>query len=198
MGICHRDIKPGNVFVLGDPRGYDSSAKLLDFGVATFFSDARRTISGRRWRAAPYGFTPSYAAPEQFSEAYGITGPWTDVFALALLLIETVTGREPLGDGPTEQLARVATDPERRPTPRALGLALPDAVERVFERALEIYPAQRWQTAGSFWRALRDALSATRLGPPEPSRSSSRAAPLAGLGLAILLAIAASTLSDMR
>jgi serine/threonine protein kinase len=160
QGICHRDLKPGNVFVVGEPPWH--TLKLLDFGVATFFSGTRRALSERQRGVVPAGFTPSYAAPEQFSDAYGVTGPWTDVFALALVLVELVCGREALGDGSSEQLARIATDPARRPTPRALGVAVPEAVERVLQRALAVYPAERWQTAGSFWGALGDTLAGSR------------------------------------
>jgi serine/threonine protein kinase len=162
QGICHRDLKPGNILVAGDARAPrqrhaaagERTVKLLDFGLASFFCDARKTLSARRRPVAVAGFTPSYGAPEQFSPAYGITGPWTDVYALALILVELVVGRSPMGNGPTEQLALSATDPSRRPTPQTLGVAIPDAVERVFERALAVYPVERWQTAGSFWDAL--------------------------------------------
>jgi serine/threonine protein kinase len=207
-GICHRDLKPGNVFVLGDPRASGCTVKLLDFGVASFFCDVGRTVP-RRYAVAAHAFTPMYAAPEQFSDAYGITGPWTDVFALALILVELLIGREPIGDGPTEQLARIVTDPVRRPTPRTLGASVPDEVERVLARALTLYPAERWQTAGSFWQALREALKAPRVerrpaplpspspspslpapSSPAPSRMT-RVAPTAAVVLALALAVSA-------
>jgi serine/threonine protein kinase len=160
-GICHRDLKPGNVVLLADPRSGERTLKLLDFGVASFFGDARWGFpESGRWRepsGTACGFTPSYGAPEQFSEAYGVTGPWTDVFALALLVVELVTGREPMGEGRTEDLGRVAVDPRRRPTPRAHGVDVPRRVEAVIARALAVYPAERWQTAGAFWSALHEA-----------------------------------------
>jgi serine/threonine protein kinase len=203
-GICHRDLKPGNLFVLGDPRGDEHTVKLLDFGVASFFTDARRTLGGRRRAAsAACGFTPAYGAPEQFCDAYGVTGPWTDVFALALLLVELVVGREPLGNVPTEELARAATDPRTRPTPAALGVDVPAAVESVLERALAIYPAERWQTAGSFWNALHAAMTTPVVEleqevevevEPETVRSTPRVAPAAAILL--VAALAAAGLSD--
>lgn len=200
-GICHRDLKPGNVVLLGHPRSAACPVKLLDFGVAGFFGDARWGLSVPAGSTAACGFTPSYAAPEQFSDAYGITGPWTDVFALALLVVELATGREPLGEGRTEELARVAVDAKRRPTPRTLGVDVPAPVEEVLARALAVYPAERWQTAGSFWAALAQAVAS----PPALDVSSrARSTPAAGVGpvaaaaAAVVLAgaLAISAVSD--
>jgi serine/threonine protein kinase len=210
-GICHRDLKPGNVYVVGEPP--DHTLKLLDFGVATFFTGTRRALSERQRGVVPAGFTPSYAAPEQVSEAYGITGPWTDVFALALVLVEVVCGREALGDGSSDELARVAADPAHRPTPRALGVAVPEAVERVLARALAVYPAERWQTAGSFWEALRAALAepdantdareeggaSQQDAPPDAAHarlSDGALRPAAAAALALALGIAVSGVCD--
>ncbi|HXN33582.1 MAG TPA: serine/threonine-protein kinase [Polyangiaceae bacterium] len=196
-GICHRDLKPGNVFVLGDARGEDRAVKLLDFGTAGVFFDPRRTLSERWTALQASGFTPLYGAPEQFSASYGVTGPWTDVFALALIFVELLVGRQPMGDGLPHELARAATDPRRRPTPRALGRAIPDSVESVFVRALAVYPAERWQTAGSFWRALHEAMTAAPCEPaPAPSQRPLRVAPAAAF--AIALTMAASVISDHR
>jgi serine/threonine protein kinase len=208
-GICHRDLKPGNVVLLGDPRTGERTLKLLDFGVASFFGEARWGVhESTRWKdsnAVACGFTPSYGAPEQFSEAYGVTGPWTDVFALALVVVELVTGREPLGDGKPEELARVAVDAKRRPTLRARGADVPRAVEDVVARALAVYPAERWPTAGSFWSALCEAArrsGVSWLGAPadEPRRAVShngRPVRIAQAAAAVLAGVlAASAVSD--
>jgi hypothetical protein len=116
------------------------------------------------------------------------------------MFVELVTGREPIGHGPTAQLARIASDPHRRPTPVTLGAQVSDAVEQVLARALAVYPAERWQTAGSFWAALREAMADPCDEPPPPPSSSSngrapRLAPAAALA-AIALALAASALAD--
>ena len=74
-GIAHRDIKPGNVFVLGDPRG-DCTVKLLDFGIAKVVTDAQKMAGSFTKTAGNVtSFTPAYGAPEQFSRTHGATGP---------------------------------------------------------------------------------------------------------------------------
>lgn len=159
-GLCHGDLDPGSVILVGDPHA-ELVVKLLDFGLPASFREARRALGRARERFGAQRFAPPYATPEQCSEAYGVAGPWTDVFALALMLVELVTGRDPLGDGPAEQRARVVLDRNARPTPRALGACVTDAVEQVVARALCVYPAERFQTADSFWSALRDAARST-------------------------------------
>lgn len=157
-GIAHRDIKPGNIFVLGEPRR-EATVKLLDFGIAKVVSDAQKMAgSFAKTAGSVTSFTPAYGAPEQFSRTYGATGPWTDVFALALVVVEAVTGREPLDGEDFVQLAVSAGSVERRPTPRTLGASVSDEVETVLARAVSVRPADRWQTAGDFWNALRRAL----------------------------------------
>jgi formylglycine-generating enzyme required for sulfatase activity len=173
-GIAHRDIKPGNVFVLGDPRG-ECTVKLLDFGIAKVVTDAQKMAgSFNKTSGQVTSFTPAYGAPEQFSRTHGATGPWTDVFSLALIVAELVGGKEALEGDDFLQLAVAAANPDRRPTPRTLGATVSDEVEAVFAQAVAIKPAARWQSAGEFWNALRQAL---RLDPlrgmtdPMPSRS---------------------------
>jgi formylglycine-generating enzyme required for sulfatase activity/serine/threonine protein kinase len=157
-GIAHRDVKPANVFVLGDPRG-ESSVKLLDFGIAKVVSDMQKE-SGTFNKTAGHvtSFTPAYGAPEQFSRTHGATGPWTDVFALALMMVETITGQEPLAGDDVVQLAVASGNPERRPTPRAFGAEISDELEAAFAKAVAIKPTERWQSAGEFWSALRHGL----------------------------------------
>jgi formylglycine-generating enzyme required for sulfatase activity/serine/threonine protein kinase len=157
-GIAHRDVKPGNVFVVGDPRG-EATIKLLDFGIAKVVSDAQK-MAGTFTKTGGQvtSFTPAYGAPEQFSRTHGPTGPWTDVFALALIVVETITGREPLPGEDFLQLAVSSASADRRPTPRALGALVSDGVEAVFAKALAVKPADRWPSAGDFWQGLRLAI----------------------------------------
>jgi eukaryotic-like serine/threonine-protein kinase len=160
-GIAHRDVKPANVFVLGDPRPAGAATvgvKLLDFGIAKVVQDAQK-MAGAFSKTAGHitSFTPSYGAPEQFNRAHGATGPWTDVFALALVVVEVLTAKEALCGDNLMQLAFASGDPARRPTPRACGAAVSDAVERVLARAVAVAPAARQADAGILWSELRTA-----------------------------------------
>ncbi|MBK7399621.1 MAG: serine/threonine protein kinase [Myxococcales bacterium] len=87
--ISHRDVKPANIFVVRAAGDDAMAVKLLDFGIAKVVQSAADngfTSTGHLVTS----FTPSYGAPEQFSRARGATGPWTDVYALALILGELV------------------------------------------------------------------------------------------------------------
>ncbi len=162
-GIAHRDVKPANIFVLnGDPRDAAveagaSGVKLLDFGIAKVVQDAQKMGFGKT-AGHITSFTPVYGAPEQFNRAYGSTGPWTDVFAFALILAEVISGQEPMPGDTLVQLAVASSDENRRPTPRSLGVLVSDDIEAVFQKAVAVKPEQRYQTAGEFWNALRGAV----------------------------------------
>lgn len=157
-GIAHRDIKPENLIVVGDARKPGAIVKVVDFGIAKVMAGECGTELLQTGTAIT-PFTPYYGAPEQFSRSHGATGPWTDVFAMALVVIEIMRGgaRAYEGDDYIEH-ARASRDPARRPTPRALGLEVSDAVEAVFLRALAVSPAERYRTMGDFWAALSSAV----------------------------------------
>ena len=156
QGIVHRDLNPSNLFVAS--AGGATRLKLLDFGVAKIVSD--HVLA--RTRGATVGgvrtFTPGYGAPEQIDDTLGPIAPHTDVFAFALVVLELATDRPPVpGDSPVEMGMR-ALDPHRRPTPRALGLLVGDAVEAVFARALSLDPTMRPRDVGELWGMLKNAM----------------------------------------
>ncbi|MFW5739135.1 MAG: SUMF1/EgtB/PvdO family nonheme iron enzyme [Myxococcota bacterium] len=158
--IVHRDIKPANLFVTGDGRSGDDVVKILDFGVAKVMAEHLEHDKALKMTAATLtAFTPSYGAPEQFSRTYGATGPWTDVFAFALVLIEIMRSGHPALVGEEFlDLAKASTDENRRPTPRAFDLPVTDEVEAVFAKALSVRPADRYGNMRDFWCALRSAV----------------------------------------
>ena len=153
-GVAHRDIKPGNFFVLGDSLSPGVVVKLLDFGIAKVMpTDLAQTVGGGN------EFTPKYGAPEQFDRTHGATGPWSDVFGFALVMLELLRGGARVF--PQKEFMAVATacqDPNKRPTPRALGLPASDAVEAVFARALAVKVSDRYEHMAAFWNALGAAL----------------------------------------
>ncbi len=99
-GLVHHDVKPANVLL-----GHDKSIKVTDFGISELISAATRlddVICG----------TPGYIAPECFlGEAYG---PSADLFALGLILYESLVGKNPFhGRTLRETILNTATvDPE--------------------------------------------------------------------------------------
>jgi eukaryotic-like serine/threonine-protein kinase len=156
LKVAHRDVKPQNLFVA--KVGASSTLKVLDFGIAKVLTEyTTLTQALDSTKQTPTAFTPRYGAPEQFNKQRGATGPWTDVFALALITVELLTGKKALeGDDPT-QLYVAAADPTLRPTPRALGADVPEAVDRVLDKALAVDPKSRFPDADTMWDALMDA-----------------------------------------
>ncbi|MCB2062474.1 MAG: protein kinase [Novosphingobium sp.] len=82
VGVLHRDIKPANILVSPEGRPV-----LIDFGSARF-------ESGEATSTTVTFHTPPYAAIEQYVKTYD-QGPWTDVYALGVVLYECVTGEKP-------------------------------------------------------------------------------------------------------
>ena len=82
VGVLHRDIKPPNILITEDSRPV-----LIDFGSARFEA-AEATSTTVTFH------TPPYAAVEQYVKTYP-QGPWTDIYALGVVLYECVTGEKP-------------------------------------------------------------------------------------------------------
>jgi serine/threonine protein kinase len=170
-GVTHRDIKPANIFIMGsDVRALDTPCKLLDFGVAKMVSEhAKVNAALAKTGVAITSFTPRYGAPEQFTRSYGATGPWTDVYSVALLACEMLTGRAALEGEDLIQFGFSSANPTRRPTPRFLGAKVSDQMEEAFAKALAIRPEDRFQRAGEFLEGVDHGLPSPTLAAPSTS-----------------------------
>ncbi|HVU03445.1 MAG TPA: protein kinase [Polyangiaceae bacterium] len=160
VSIVHRDLKPENIFI-ANVHGRET-AKVLDFGIAKVKTVTTEMV-GRQSAAQSNisAFTPAYGAPEQWlPKRFGQTGPWTDVYGLAMTLVEVLVGQSPM-EGDHAAMMGSAIDTERRPTPRTEGVDVPDAAEAAFRRALAVDPKQRFHDISEFWNAL-----ATSVGLP--------------------------------
>ncbi|HVW24198.1 MAG TPA: serine/threonine-protein kinase [Polyangiaceae bacterium] len=154
--IIHRDLKPENIF-LAEVAG-KKVTKVLDFGIAKVKNAATQVVGKQSASESPLAaFTPAYGAPEQWlPKRFGQTGPWTDVWGLALTAVETLCGHTPL-DGDQAAMMGQAIDPARRPTPRNEGVRVADRVEAIFARALAVDPRQRYADVATFWNELCEA-----------------------------------------
>ena len=161
--VAHRDIKPANLFVVRDEgQSPVPTIKILDFGIAKAMEDGPADLRKAMTQTGFSSFTPLYGAPEQFDPKIGPTGPWTDVYAFTLLVVEMLTDRRPIEGADAMALMKASLDPTIRPTPRTKGAQVSDSVERVFSRALNIDPALRFSDIGGFWDALKLAVSEGR------------------------------------
>ena len=168
-GVAHRDLKPENLFLCGELRHPDTYLKVLDFGVAKVLSEQVPRPAGEKAQRSQTAFTPWYGAPEQFMADYGSTGPWTDVFALALIMVEAMSFKRALSGDDVTILFGSAVNPEQRPTPRNKGVQVSDAVEAVFSRALCVEIDGRYQSMGEFWNELLLALDMPSIDMPHSS-----------------------------
>lgn len=184
VSILHRDLKPENLFI-ADVHG-QRAVKILDFGIGTVKHHATQMVGKvSTTRDVLSAFTPAYGSPEQWlPKRFGQTGPWTDVWGLALCAVEALTGRPAL-EGDAHALLGACIDPKQRPTPRTLGAAVPDEVETAFAKALAVNPRDRYADIGAFWDDVERPVGWTtpRLGvkaqvplesvqPPAPRRGS--------------------------
>jgi len=99
---------------------------------------------------APTAFTPPYGAPEQWApKHYGQTGPWTDVWGLALCLVEVLVGR-PVIEGDPNAMMGTTLDPQRRPRRAPRVWPCRTRSRPLFRRALALDPRARQRDAGCF------------------------------------------------
>ena len=152
-GLVHRDVKPSNILLTrpGDER--PEFAYLVDFGIARATDAGGRTALTRT--GAVIG-TLAYMAPERFLAMPA--GPASDVYALACVLYELLTGARPYpGTGYAAQVAGHLH--QHPPQPSVLRPGLPAALDAVIARGMAKDPGARYRTAGDLAEAARGALA---------------------------------------
>ncbi len=141
--ILHRDLKPGNVKITPDGHIF-----LVDFGLAKVVQGGQVTTTGAR------AMTPGYSPPEQYGTAR--TDPRTDVYSLGATLYAALCGVIP-EDGLARAMENAQLTPLRKRNPK-----VSRRLAAAIEKAMAVDPADRYQTAEEFKKALLGSKSRTQ------------------------------------
>jgi serine/threonine protein kinase len=177
QGIIHRDVKPGNLMVIGGPAGRrgaqpnpqdpptgEMTVKLTDFGIARAAEQTRLTQVG-----SVVG-TAAYLAPEQARGEEAT--PASDVYALGVVIYQLLTGRLPW-EGTTLAELAIRRENERPLPPSSYDPEVPDTLSTAVLRSLEGDPALRYTAARELANALRDGLAGAEPLPPASEAATS-------------------------
>jgi serine/threonine protein kinase len=185
MGLVHRDLKPGNIFLTRS--GGEEIVKVLDFGIVKQLK--MQTESTGVTRSGVILGSPPYMSPEQVFDPKQVD-PRSDLWSLGVILYELLTGRRPFE--PREgRSVLVAICTDGCPPPSTVVPELGAQVDSFFVRALDRDPAARFQSVGELleaFAALTHPAAALRRVPvgdiqvdpyastlPQPERASRRA-----------------------
>lgn len=181
LGVVHRDLKPGNLFVVCDAKG-ETRIKVLDFGISKSLGFEGDTSSLTESDAVMG--SPLYMSPEQVRASRDVDAR-TDIWAVGVVLYELVTGRSPFAapSAPAVAVKIAASTPKPLSEARA---GITAALEAVVNRCLEKDPASRYQSVSELAEALRRVLPAYQVQPVAPARRLGWV--LAASALAVVLA----------
>jgi serine/threonine protein kinase len=138
LNLIHRDVSPANVLV-----GFEGATKLIDFGLAKAASSAHLT------RAGQIKGKLAYLSPEQL-----VAGPLdgrSDLYAFGIVLWELATGRR-LFKRDSDVATFEAVRAREIPGIRGIRPDIPEQIERVILRALQVDPDERYEFADDMRR----------------------------------------------
>jgi len=148
-GVVHRDVKPQNLVVI--ERGGREHLVLVDFGIALPTGTKPAVVSG----------TPEYMSREQILR--DVLDARTDVYGLGCAAYELLTGRPVVGDCTIQQALLRHTEGLHPEFPAEA--AVPQALQDVVRRCLDVDPAHRFQDMHELEAALCEAQISARILP---------------------------------
>ena len=183
LGIVHRDFKPENIMLPLDAYGV-VTPKLLDFGIAEIVRDAQpQRLSD------PAGVimgTPEYMSPEQAGDHRELIGPHTDVWGVAVVWYECLTGHPPFDGESNEEILHAVCE-----APIDFG-AVPEKYVMILRDALHRLPGSRMASVselkarieqmGFTRETITPAPTSQSSAPPPVGENRPRKRTLAGLG----------------
>ncbi|WP_437681957.1 serine/threonine-protein kinase [Sorangium sp. So ce131] len=187
LGIVHRDVKPTNVLLEEEHNG-EVRAKVADFGIAKWIRKELPADFPRRTADGVVLGTPAYLSPEHTCD--GDTSPHSDLWALAVVSYEALTGRLPFpGRTMSDVLASILA---RAQSPRsALYPEAPPAVSAWFARAFALNPAERFPSIEAMVAAYKAAVGTS--GAPARAEPARRGKLGLAAGLVVALGAVLST-----
>jgi serine/threonine-protein kinase len=167
-GVLHRDLKPGNIFLMPLADG-SVHVKLLDFGLAKTMGGVRRTALG-----LVLG-TPGFMAPEQIADQP--VSPATDLYAVGVIAFALLTGKNPF---PVHDQREVMMAHLEKVPPRVASLVagLPEGLDALVAQLLEKRPSDRPASAPEVRRELQRI---RRLSESAPTERELQVTPLSGM-----------------
>ena len=194
-GVVHRDLKPGNVFLL---RTADGSVfvKVVDFGISKVLKAATTKLT----MATAVVGTPEFMSPEQAAGRVDLIDHRSDQWALACLAWHMLSGRLPFWKPDVSGILNQVITAEPTPlAPEFAGL-IPREVDKVLRRVLSKKREDRFPTINAFARAFEAAAAGAPARPPTPAagrRIAPRARPPRGrtglwFSLGVLVVVAAA------
>ena len=149
QGMVHMDVKPGNVLITSE-----GQVKLADFGIAKALNEGSETDLTAN--GGTVMGTATYLSPEQAQGQK--VGPRSDVYSLAVVLYEMMTGRPPfIGDTPVE-IARKHVE-EAPQAPHRLGVEIAQSLEAITLKGLAKSPVNRYPSVRDFAADLKRYLA---------------------------------------
>jgi serine/threonine-protein kinase len=163
-GVVHRDLKPGNVFLLKADDG-GVFVKLVDFGISKVLKSGVTQLTMAR---DVFG-TPEFMAAEQAAGRVDLIDHRTDQWSLAAVAWLALSGHHAFSKPEVSETLNQVVAGEPNPLPREHADRIPNEVGKVLRRALSKLREDRFPTVSAFARAFEAAAGTAPARPSGPT-----------------------------